>query len=84
MPGKDTFSVRLDPAKRKQLDSLATQMERPRSYLIGQAIDHYLAYHEWKQTRVEEGQAAAERGEFVSHDDLFRELRSRFPRSKSR
>jgi len=78
MPEKDTFSVRLDPDKRKQLDRLAASMDRPRSYLIGQAIDQFLDYHAWKLERVEEGRAAADRGELVGHDDLFGELRSRY------
>jgi len=75
MPAKDTFSVRLDPEKRQQLDSLAASMDRPRSDLINQAIDRFLDYHAWKLDRVEEGLAAANRGELVSHDDLFGELR---------
>jgi len=83
MPEKDTFSVRLDPNKRKQLDSLAASMDRPRSYLVGQAIDQFLDYHVWKRERVEEGRAAADRGEFVAHDDLFEELRRRY-RAKAR
>lgn len=77
-PEKDTFSVRLDPEKRKQLDSLAARMDRSRSYLVGQAIDQYLDYHAWKLERVAEGVAAADRGELVEHDDLFGELRRRY------
>lgn len=82
-PEKDTFSVRLDPEKRKQLDSLAAHMDRPRSYLVGQAIDQYLDYHAWKLERVAEGVAAADRGELVEHDELFGELRRRY-RAKPR
>lgn len=78
MPERDTFSVRLDPEKRKQLDSLAARMDRPRSYLVGQAIDQYLDYHAWKLQRVAEGAAAADRGELVDHGDLFGELRRRY------
>ena len=83
MPEKDTFSVRLDPEKRKQLDSLAARMDRPRSYLVGQAIDQYLDYHAWKLERVAEGIAAADRDELIDHDDLFGELRRRY-RAKPR
>jgi predicted transcriptional regulator len=78
MPEKDTFSVRLDPAKRGQLDRLAASMDRPRSYLVAQAIDQFLDYHDWKLERVEEGAAAADRDELVSHHDLFGELRRRY------
>lgn len=77
MAEKDTFSVRLDPEKRRQLDSLAARLERSRSYLVGQAIDQYLDYHAWKLERVAEGVDAADRGELIAHDDLFAGLRRR-------
>lgn len=83
MPEKDTFSVRIDPDKRARLDSLAARMDRPRSYLVSQAIDQFLDYHAWKADRVSEGAAAAERGETVEHDDLFEGLRDRY-RAKPR
>ncbi len=78
MAGKDTFSVRLDPEKRAKLDDLAASMDRPRSYLVSQAIDQYLDYHAWKLDRVVEGIAAADRGDTVSHGDLFERLRDRY------
>lgn len=84
MPEKDTFSVRLDPEKRQHLDSLAASMDRSRSYLVNQAIDRFLDYHAWKLDRVEEGLSAADRGELVSHDDLFGELRRRYSSAKPR
>lgn len=45
MPEEDTFSVRLEPDEREKLDSLAASMDRPRSHLVAQAIDHFLDYH---------------------------------------
>lgn len=35
-------------------------------------------YRVWKHRRVAEGIRAAERGAFVPHDQLFRELRRRY------
>lgn len=52
-------------------------MDHPRSYLVAQAIDQFLAYYDWTLERVEEGRAAADRGELVSHQDLFGKLRRR-------
>lgn len=84
MAERNTFSVRLDPEKRQQLDRLAATMDRSRSYLVSQAIDQFLDYHAWKLDRVNEGLAAADRGELVSHDDLFGELRRRYSSAKPR
>lgn len=83
MAERETFSVRLDPEKREQLDRLAASMDRPRSYLVGQAIEQFLEYHAWKLKLVEEGLAAADRGDLVSHEDLFGKLRRRY-RAKPR
>lgn len=41
MPGRDTFSVRLEADKREKIDDLAASMDRPRSYLLAQAIDRF-------------------------------------------
>jgi predicted transcriptional regulator len=79
---KDTFSVRIPPEARERLDALAATMDRPRSYLVKEAIDQYLAYHAWKIDRVREGIQAADRGELHSHDVLFRELRTRYAPKK--
>lgn len=84
MPEKDTFSVRLEPDKREKLDSLAASMDRPRSYLVAQAIDQFLDYHAWKLERVKQGRAAADRGELIDHDDLFGELRRQYSSRKPR
>lgn len=84
MPEKDTFSVRLEPDKREKLDRLAASMDRPRSYLVAQAIDQFLDYHAWKLEQVEAGRAAADRGELIDHDDLFGELRRRYSSRKPR
>ena len=84
MPEKDTFSVRLEPDKREKLDSLAASMDRPRSYLIAQAIDQFLDYHAWKLEQVEAGRDAADRGELVSHEELFDDLRRRYCRRQPR
>ena len=40
--GTDAFTVRSDSKKVKQLDRLASQMDRSRNYLVNQAIDQLL------------------------------------------
>jgi predicted transcriptional regulator len=77
MGDKSTFSVRLDPEKRRFLDELAENMDRPRSYLVEQAIDQYLEYHRWKTDRVAEGLADLDSGNTVPHEEVFAKLRRR-------
>jgi predicted transcriptional regulator len=83
MSEKEAFSVRIPAETRERLDALAHSMDRPRSYLVKEAIDQYLAYHAWKLDRVRAGIEAADRGEFHSHDALFMELRTRYTAKKS-
>lgn len=82
MAERDTFSVRISPESRERLDALAASMDRPRSYLVNEAIDQYLAYHSWKADRVREGLEAADRGDLVEHDELFASLRDRYRRAR--
>jgi predicted transcriptional regulator len=66
------FTVRLNDEKTRQLDELASKLDRPRSYLAAQAIDDFLAREAWQLAEIEAGLADADRGEFASADDLAR------------
>lgn len=65
-------SVRLPGDLSEQLDRYARTMTRSRgrSELIVQAIEDYLSWRIPQQEEVRAGIAAAERGEFVEHDDV--------------
>ncbi len=77
MSDTESFSVRVSPETRAKLDRLAASMERPRSYLVKEAINQYVAYHGWKAEWVAKGLAAAERGDFHDHDEVVGALRAR-------
>jgi predicted transcriptional regulator len=64
------FTVRVDPEKQKQIDQLAQQLDRSRNYLVGQAIDEFLETHAWQIKKIEDGLAAAERGEFATDEEM--------------
>ncbi len=68
--GKEAVTVRLDPAKRAELDALAHIVARDRSFLINEAIDAYLAVHRWQVAEIEEGLRQAEAGEFASDAEV--------------
>ena len=53
--GTEAFTIRSDSKKVKQLDMLASQMDRSRSYLVNQAIDQLLEPHAWQIDRTVEG-----------------------------
>ena len=68
--GTEAFTVRSDSKKVKQLDKLASQMDRSRNYLVNQAIDQLLEIHAWQIERTKEGIKAAHEGRFASDADM--------------
>jgi predicted transcriptional regulator len=76
MPEKVT-SIRVEERKLKRLDRLARSMDRPRSWVVGQAIDRYLEHQDWFAREVERGIEQADRGELVPHDQVMSEIREK-------
>jgi predicted transcriptional regulator len=70
-------SIRLDEKKLRRLDRLARTLDRPRSWVLSEAVDRYLDHEEWFAQEVARGIAEADRGEFVPHDKVIRDLRRR-------
>ncbi len=68
----EAFTIRSDSKKVKQLDKLASQMDRSRNYLVNQAIDQLLEIHTWQIERTKEGIKAADEGRFASDNEMKR------------
>ena len=66
------FTVRIDPEKQKQLDALAQRLDRSRNYIVNQAIQAFLETHAWQIAQIETGLAEAQRGVFVSDEEMAR------------
>ncbi len=67
---KEAITVRLEAAKRAELDELARTTSRDRSFLVNEAIDAYLAVHRWQIAYIQQGLRQAEAGEFASEDEV--------------
>jgi predicted transcriptional regulator len=71
------FTVRVPAEIKDQLDALAENMDRSRSWIVNQAIENYISHNEWFVREVRKGLEAAERGEFASPEEVeatFRRL----------
>ncbi len=66
---KSTVAFRIETEKQERLDTLATLLDRDRSYMINEAIDTLLETHEWPVKHIQEGQRQAHAGEFVEEQD---------------
>ena len=63
------------------LDALAESLDRDRSYLLNEAVEHYLELNEYHIKLIKKGLRAAERGGFVPDAEMKR-LMARMRRAK--
>jgi len=69
MPLKAT-SVRLDEDTLARVGQMAEAMDRPRAWLMAEAIKQYVAREEWFIREVEKGVKAADEGRLIDHADI--------------
>ena len=62
-----------------KLSRMAAAQGRPAESLVQEAVERLLSHDEWFLREVEEGLAAAAKGEFVDHDAVGRMIEDRFP-----
>ncbi|MHB8528937.1 MAG: CopG family ribbon-helix-helix protein [Caulobacteraceae bacterium] len=65
-------SVRLEAELNDKLAAIARALDRPKSWAIVQAVEEYVAIQQWQFAAIEEGLAAAERGDVVPHEEVTR------------
>ena len=73
------MNVHFSPEIQAKLDRVAAQQGRNAESLVQEAVERLLNYDEWFARQVEEGLSAADRGEFVEHDEIGRLIDSRYP-----
>ena len=66
------------PDQQDKLSRMAAQ-GRAAEALVQEAVERLLNYDEWFSREVDKGLAAADRGEFVEHDDIRKMIDSRYP-----
>jgi predicted transcriptional regulator len=71
-----TISFRADAEKIDALDSLAAAQDRPRSYLINEAITNYIQLHAYQDALVRKGLEDMRRGRVVSHEEVVKRLKT--------
>ena len=70
-----TISFRTQAEKIDALDELAAAQDRPRSYLINEAISNYIELHAYQDALVRKGMEAVRKGQVVSHDEVVKRLK---------
>ena len=70
-----TISFRANSEKIDALDSLAAAQDRPRSYLINEAISNYIELHAYQDALVRKGLEDMRKGRVVSHEEVVKRLK---------
>jgi predicted transcriptional regulator len=70
-------SVRLDDETLLRIGQMAEAMDRPRAWLMAEAIKQYVVNEEWFIREVEKGVQAANKGRLIDHADIKAKWRSK-------
>ena len=70
-------TARFDPEIREQLDKMAEQMDRPRAWIIKEAVAQYLERETWYLAEVQKGIDDAEAGWVISHGEMAARLKAK-------
>jgi predicted transcriptional regulator len=73
------MEVNISPELEAKLNRKAAQQGRDSQSLVQEAIERLVSYDEWFSREVERGLAAADRGEFLEHEEVGKLIDSRFP-----
>ena len=69
-----TISFRAEASRIEALDSLAAAQDRPRTYLINEAINNYIELHSYQEGLVRKGLDEMRKGRVVSHEQVVKRL----------
>ena len=69
-------SVHLEPALNDKVTAIAAALDRPRSWVIEQAVRDFVTVQEWQLAAIDAGLGAAGTGRVVAHDDVVAWVRS--------
>jgi len=72
------MEVQLTPDLQAKLTRLAAESGRDTQALVQEAVERFVDYDEWFLREVDEGLAAADRGELVDHEEVGKLIDSRY------
>jgi predicted transcriptional regulator len=72
MSDTTSLSFRVPKAKAERLEQLAGAMDRPKSWLLQQALDAYLEVQAWHIAHIEQGRRELCEGKGIAHEDVVR------------
>jgi predicted transcriptional regulator len=68
------FSIRLPIETKEKLDALAQAVNRPRNYLIVEAIERYVEVEAWQVGQILAGLEEIHAGKTVPHEEVMEDV----------
>ena len=68
------MEVKFSPELQAKLERVAQNEGREPESLVHEAVERLLSYDDWFVREVEKGQAQAEKGDLLEHDDVVRRV----------
>lgn len=72
---KQGISLRIESDQIEELDHLAKESKRDRSFIITEAIEAYLEIARWQRQHITASMAQADRGDFASAKEVAKALK---------
>jgi predicted transcriptional regulator len=72
-----TITARIPAALAKKLETYAKATKRSRSWLVEDMLDRYVDHEIAFVKFVQEGIDAADRGELIAHEEVFRKIKEK-------
>jgi predicted transcriptional regulator len=73
------MEVHLSPDLQGKRARMAAERGCDSASLVEEAVERFVDYDEWFAREVEKGLAAADRREFIEHDEVRKVIDSRYP-----
>lgn len=70
MSGTAVFSVRVSSELKAKVEAIAVAVERPRSWVVTQALEAFVAEQAWQIEEIKRGVAEADAGDFASVEEV--------------
>jgi predicted transcriptional regulator len=67
-----TITFRTPEEKAAALDSIAAMQQRDRSFILNEAVDHYLSLQEYHLALIDEGIRADDAGDVIPHSEVVK------------
>lgn len=69
-------SIRLEAQLDCEVETVAAALDRPKAWVIEQAVRDYVALQTWQLAAIDEGLKDADEGRVVAHEDVAAWLQS--------